>query len=169
MKWICGAACAAVLKAPAPTRRRRWRIITTCCSRCKSDVAQNYFSLRSLDAEIATVAGTVDLRHEQVELVRSRFEGGIGSELDVAQAETELATTEADAAALAQQRDELENAIAMLVGKIPPGFNLAADNAKLESAATANSAGPAGGLAGAPSRRGRRPSANSPPPTPRSA
>src|SRR6202012_3321946 len=54
----------------------------------QSDVAQNYFSLRSLDAEIATVAGTVDLRHEQVRLVRSRFEGGIGNELDVAQAET---------------------------------------------------------------------------------
>ena len=64
----------------------------------QSDVAQNYFALRSLDAEIATVNGTVDLRHEQVRLVRSRFEGGIGSELDVAQAETELATTEAEAA-----------------------------------------------------------------------
>ncbi len=58
----------------------------------QSDVAQNYFALRSLDAEIATVNGTVDLRNEQVRLVRSRLEGGIGSELDVAQAETELAT-----------------------------------------------------------------------------
>ena len=64
----------------------------------QSDVAQNYFSLRALDAEIATVNGTIALRHEQVRLVRSRLEGGIGSELDVAQAETELATTEAEAA-----------------------------------------------------------------------
>ena len=92
----------------------------------EADVAQNYFQLRSLDAEIATVASTVDLRHEQVRLVCSRLEGGIGSELDVAQAETELATTEADAAALAQQRDQLENAIAILVGENPANFKLAA-------------------------------------------
>jgi multidrug efflux system outer membrane protein len=91
-----------------------------------SDVAQNYFALRSLDAEIATVNSTVDLRHEQVRLVRSRLEGGIGSELDVAQAETELATTEADAASLAQRRDQLENAIAILVGENPANFKLAA-------------------------------------------
>jgi len=94
----------------------------------QSDVAQNYFALRSLDAEIATVNGTVDLRKEQVKLVRSRFEGGIGSELDVAQAETELATTEAEAAALAHQRDELENAIAILAGENPSSFKLAAVN-----------------------------------------
>ncbi len=68
----------------------------------------------------------MDLRHEQVRLVRSRFEGGIGSELDVAQAETELATTEAEAASLAHQRDELENAIAILVGENPATFKLAA-------------------------------------------
>jgi len=92
----------------------------------EADIAQNYFQLRSLDAEIATVASTVDLRHEQVRLVRSRLEGGIGSELDVAQAETELATTEADAASLAQQRDQQENAIAILVGKNPANFKLGA-------------------------------------------
>ena len=48
----------------------------------QSDVAQNYFALRSLDAEIATVTGTVGLRHEQVRLVQSRYDGGVGSELD---------------------------------------------------------------------------------------
>jgi outer membrane protein, multidrug efflux system len=92
----------------------------------QSDVAQNYFALRSLDAEIATVNGTIALRHEQVRLVRSRLEGGIGSELDVAQAETELASTEAEAASLAHRRDELENAIAILVGENPSSFKLAA-------------------------------------------
>jgi NodT family efflux transporter outer membrane factor (OMF) lipoprotein len=92
----------------------------------QSDVAQNYFALRSLDAEIATVTGTVDLRREQVKLVRSRYENGVGSDLEVAQAETELATTEAEAASLAQQRDELENAIAILAGENPATFKLLA-------------------------------------------
>lgn len=91
-----------------------------------ADVAQNYFSLRSLDAEIATVADTVKLRNEQVRLVQSRFDGGIGNELDVARAKTELATTEAEAASLAQRRAELENAIAILLGENPSMFKLAA-------------------------------------------
>jgi multidrug efflux system outer membrane protein len=68
----------------------------------------------------------VNLRKEQVRLVRSRLEGGIGSELDIAQAETELATTEAEAAALAQRRDQLENALAILAGENPSSFKLAA-------------------------------------------
>ena len=92
----------------------------------QADVAQNYFLLRSLDAEIASVTSTVGLRKEQVQLVRSRFEGGIGNELDVARAETELATTEAEAASLARRRTELENALAILVGSNPAAFKLAA-------------------------------------------
>jgi len=93
----------------------------------QSDVAMNYFSIRALDAEIATVTGTVNLRKEQVQLVRSRFDGGIGSDLDVARAETELATTEAEAASLSQRRAELENGIAILAGKNPSTFALAAN------------------------------------------
>jgi len=93
----------------------------------QADVAQNYFSIRALDAEIATVTGTVDLRKEQVALVSSRFDGGIGSDLDVARAETELATTEAEAASLAQRRAQLENAIAILTGNHPSSFSLAAN------------------------------------------
>jgi multidrug efflux system outer membrane protein len=92
----------------------------------QADVAQNYFALRALDAEIATVAGTVDLRHEQVRLVQSRFNGGIGNQLDIARAETELATTEAEASDLARRRAELENAIAILVGSNPTTFKLPA-------------------------------------------
>ena len=95
----------------------------------ESDVAQNYFALRSLDAEIATVTGTVDLRKQQVQFVRSRLEGGIGSDLEVAQAETELATTEAELASLAQQRDQLENALAILAGENPANYKLAARSA----------------------------------------
>jgi outer membrane protein, multidrug efflux system len=91
-----------------------------------SDVAQNYFSLRALDAEIATVTGTVGLRKEQVQLVRNRLDAGIGDELDVARAQTELASAEADDAALARRRAELENALAILIGENPATFRLAA-------------------------------------------
>jgi multidrug efflux pump len=95
--------------------------------RLQGDVAQNYFAIRALDAEILIVNGTVDLRKQQVQLVQSRFNGGIGNDLDVAQAQTELATTEAEAASLERRRAELENAIAILVGANPSSFHLAAD------------------------------------------
>jgi multidrug efflux system outer membrane protein len=92
----------------------------------QADIAQNYFTLRALDLEIGTVVATLDLRREQVQLVRSRFEGGIGNELDVARAQTELATTEADLEALRRRRAELENALAILVGENASSFQLAA-------------------------------------------
>ncbi len=92
----------------------------------QGDLAQNYFALRSLDAEIATLRGTLVLRNELWQLTRSRFDGGIGNELDVARAETELATTEAELASLRRRRGELENAIAVLVGEHPSGFKLSA-------------------------------------------
>ncbi len=95
----------------------------------QSDVAQNYFALRALDAEMATVTSTVSLRQEQVRLVQSRYDGGIGSELEVAQAKTELATTQAEAAQLARRRDVLENAIAILAGNNPSVFHLPASAA----------------------------------------
>ncbi len=91
----------------------------------QSDVAQNYFGLRALDAEISTVTRTIDLRKEQLNLVNARFEGGISGELDVARARTELATAEAEQAALLQRRAELENALAVLVGSNAAGFDLA--------------------------------------------
>ena len=91
-----------------------------------ADVAQNYFAIRSLDAELATVQGTLGLRNELLKLTRSRFDGGIGNELDVARAETELASTEAELATLQKRRSELENALAILVGENPSGFKLTA-------------------------------------------
>src|SRR5207248_5948055 len=89
-----------------------------------ADLAQSYFALRALDSEISTVTSTVGLRKEQVQLVRSRFENSIANQLDVARAQTELATTEAEAASLAKRRAELENALAILLGDNPATFKL---------------------------------------------
>ena len=90
-----------------------------------ADVAENYFTLRALDAEIHTVVDSVTLRREQVRLVRLREQDGLGNALEIAQAETELANAEAESAVLAKHRDELENAIAILVGTHPSSFRLA--------------------------------------------
>ncbi len=90
-----------------------------------SDVAQNYFALRSMDAELATVQGQVELRKESLRLAESRFQGGIGNELDTARAQTELATAEAELSVLRRRRVELESALAILVGESPTSFKIA--------------------------------------------
>lgn len=91
----------------------------------QADVAQNYFSLRALDIEIATLERSVQLRNEQLSIVTTRFETGLGRELDVARARTELAITEAEVAAVTRRRVELENALAILTGQQPSTFRIA--------------------------------------------
>ena len=89
-----------------------------------SDVAQNYFLLRSLDAEIELLKRTVQLRKEALDLVRYRFEGGVANQLELSQAETDLATTEAQAIALEQRRAQLEDVLAVLLGKPASEFSM---------------------------------------------
>ncbi|PLX84023.1 MAG: hypothetical protein C0617_09365 [Desulfuromonas sp.] len=90
----------------------------------QAEVAGNYFALRSLDADIALLERTVGLRRENLELVASLFEHGQVGRLDVARAETELATTEAEALGVQKRRAELEHALAVLLGRAAAGFAL---------------------------------------------
>lgn len=92
----------------------------------QADVAMNYFRLRTLDAEIQVTRETTDLRRESLAITQARVKAGAGSELELAQAETELAVAEAEVAGLQSQRDELENAIAILAGQNPALFRLPA-------------------------------------------
>jgi len=89
----------------------------------QADVAQTYFRLRALDAEIATVARTVRLREESVRITGHRFELGDIGEFDLARARTELATARADAIGLQRQRASSEHALAVLLGKPAAAFS----------------------------------------------
>jgi len=89
-----------------------------------ADLARNYFALRALDAEIALLQRTVELRRQNLRLVESLFKNGQVGRLDVARAETELATAEADAAGLQRRRAGFEHAIAVLVGEAVANFSL---------------------------------------------
>ncbi|HUG12779.1 MAG TPA: efflux transporter outer membrane subunit [Opitutaceae bacterium] len=87
-----------------------------------AEVAANYFSLRALDREIALVDEGVALRRRALELVTSRRTGGAATDFDVARAESELASTEAESSALANRRAALQNALAVLVGEVAGDF-----------------------------------------------
>jgi multidrug efflux system outer membrane protein len=93
----------------------------------QADVAQTYFRLRALDAEIATVNQTVRLREESVRVTGRRFELGDIGEFDLSRAKTELSTARADAIGLQRQRATAEHALAVLLGQPASNFGAATD------------------------------------------
>ena len=90
-----------------------------------SELAGDYFTLLELDSELSISHRTVDALQKGLQLVESRHAGGLASGLDVAQEETLLNTTKTQAALLEQQRKQVEDAIAVLLGKPAPDFHLA--------------------------------------------
>lgn len=91
------------------------------------EVARTYFMLRSLDAEEQVLIEGVDLRKTAVDIIQGRFDAGVGNEVDLSRAQTELATTEADLRGVRRQRAAVENAIAVLCGQSPSTFTLPHD------------------------------------------
>jgi multidrug efflux system outer membrane protein len=91
----------------------------------QAEVASDYFLLRALESERALVADTVTAYRRSYELTQNRRKGGIVSDLDVSQAETQLRTTEAELPALDLQRETLLHALATLCGQPATGFQLA--------------------------------------------
>jgi outer membrane protein, multidrug efflux system len=92
-----------------------------------ADVAQTYFAIRSLDTEYDILRRTIEFQKQGTEIIRSRYRGGAASELDVVRADAEVATNESDLIAVQRRRAELEQALAVLVGKMPADFTLAAN------------------------------------------
>jgi NodT family efflux transporter outer membrane factor (OMF) lipoprotein len=90
-----------------------------------ADLALDYFQARSLDAEEQLLNSTVKQYEQALELNESRFQGGIGSEVEVEQAKTQLQTTRAAAIDVRVLRAQYEHAVAILIGKPPAEFSLA--------------------------------------------
>jgi multidrug efflux system outer membrane protein len=91
----------------------------------QADVAQHYFALRALDAEADVLARSIGLRQDALRLARHRFASGDTSELDVAQADTELAVTRAEEERIRRVRAQTLHALAVLLGKAPSQFTFA--------------------------------------------
>jgi multidrug efflux system outer membrane protein len=90
-----------------------------------SDVATFYFAIRSLDAQSAILADSIAIFEDNVRLVDARYRAGIVSELDLAQARTQLATARARQADVLRQRAEAEHALAVLCGRPAADFSVA--------------------------------------------
>lgn len=94
-----------------------------------AELAIAYFDLVTLDGQLAIARGTLASRGESVRLQNVRFDAGTISGLDLAQADAELAATEATIPVLERQLRQTENRLTVLLGRIggrvEPGAALA--------------------------------------------
>ena len=90
----------------------------------RAELAVDYFELRGLDAQIALLGTTITAFERAVQLTTARYDQGVASGVDVAQAQTQLDTTRVQATDLQVARAQFEHAIAILVGKAPADLTI---------------------------------------------
>lgn len=84
-----------------------------------ADIALTYTTLRGLEAEISVLDQTLDQRRAYTDLLATRIKHGLGLEVEVQRARTELALLEAEAEDLQRRRALALNALAQLCGTTP--------------------------------------------------
>ncbi len=89
-----------------------------------SDLAQDYFNLRSFEAQADILHRNVELFRQQVDLTETQYKSGLAAHSDVLQAQSQLESTLTQEEEARRQRDDLEHAIAILTGHSPSGFNI---------------------------------------------
>jgi len=92
----------------------------------EAELALDYFELRSADAQKQLLDDTVKAYTDNLQLTVNRFKGGVAPKADVAQAQTQLDTTQVQDTDVTVQRAQFEHAIATLIGKPPAEFSLPA-------------------------------------------
>ena len=91
----------------------------------RATLVQTYLSLRTAEAQNALLQDTLAAYQRSLELTRNRYQGGVASAADVAQAQNQLKSTEAQLIESQSSRAQLAHALAVLVGKPPGLFSLA--------------------------------------------
>jgi NodT family efflux transporter outer membrane factor (OMF) lipoprotein len=92
-----------------------------------AELAVDYFELRSLDAQKALLDRTLVSYQKALDLTQNRFDGGLSSRAEVAQARTQLETTRAQDIGVGVDRAQFEHAIAVLTGHTPETLSLPAE------------------------------------------
>lgn len=96
-----------------------------------AELALDYIDLRELDAETALMQQMVADYTQARSLVQTRFDGGIASQSDLAEAQTQLDVAKAQLIDLGEARAQYEHAIAVLMGVPPADVTLAPDATSL--------------------------------------
>ena len=89
-----------------------------------AELASAYFEVRGLDAQTRLLANTLASDKAYLELTQKRFKGGVATEVDVAQAETQFLSVKAQLIDVGVTRAEFEHAVASLIGVAASTFSL---------------------------------------------
>jgi NodT family efflux transporter outer membrane factor (OMF) lipoprotein len=90
----------------------------------QAELAVDWYLLHGFDAQIALLTTNADAEAEALKLTDNRHKQGVVSGVDVAQAETLLETTRAQAIDVGISRAQTEHAIAFLVGRAPADLTI---------------------------------------------
>jgi NodT family efflux transporter outer membrane factor (OMF) lipoprotein len=90
----------------------------------RSELAMDYFELRGLDTQKRLLDNTVKADTDFLNLTQIRFKGGVATDVDVAQAQTQLETVKAQDIDIGVARAQYEHAIATLTGTPASSFSL---------------------------------------------
>jgi NodT family efflux transporter outer membrane factor (OMF) lipoprotein len=90
----------------------------------QTELALNYFQLQTLDAQKKNLNEAVGAYKKALALTSNRYNAGVVAKTDVAAAQTQLQSAQAQAIDVGVQRAQLEHAIAILTGKPPADFSL---------------------------------------------
>lgn len=89
-------------------------------------VAQAYFSLRAAEAQSQLLQDTLQAYARSWELTRHRQRAGVATLADVAQAEVQYKNAQSQTLEVRTTRQQLEHALAALLGQVPATFSLQA-------------------------------------------
>jgi NodT family efflux transporter outer membrane factor (OMF) lipoprotein len=92
----------------------------------QTELAVDYFEARSLDSDRQLLNDTVVAYVKAYQLTENRYEGGVASKVEVAQAQTQLQQTQAQDIDVGIARQQFQHAMAVLIGKPPESFTLPA-------------------------------------------
>ena len=106
-------------------------------------LAQSYLQLRTVDAQVRLAHDTVAAYARALQLTENRYKAGVDTAADVAAARTQWLQAQTSATDLGVTRVQLQNAIAVLIGKAPADFSLAALPGHAEAALAAPAQGKA--------------------------
>jgi NodT family efflux transporter outer membrane factor (OMF) lipoprotein len=99
--------------------------VATALLSTQSQLAQDYFQLRVTDEQRLLLDTTLADYQASLRLVKTLFKGGLASDEDLAQAQTQLESAKAQATDLGIARAQYEHAIAVLIGVPPAKFSVA--------------------------------------------
>ena len=99
-----------------------------------AELAIDYFTLRSEDAQQALLDRTAEDYASALGLTQNLFSGGAAALADLEQANAQLQTALTQAADMRLRRAQTEHAIAVLLGRLPSNFHLDPRPLKLDAA-----------------------------------